>query len=156
MYEVTPSPQCIGLCGGGDPVANLGPAQQGETCEGSGKAIGGWVNLVDIKNNEINDIYEVQGVGPGGLTQGTVGWVYTTFGAGNLFQPNLSVYGGVAVVGVSAGSPLFAMGPLTPYDLDQVFQTALKASGSISGLPPYFQVGSKILSQVCFWPPWSG
>ena len=146
-------------------VATLGPAKPGNNCEGSGKSIGGWFNGSDTHANEIDQIYEVQFVGPG--MQPIIGWVYETFGAGNFFQPNAQVglTGGVAVAqfGVSSASPSVPLGPITGANIAlainvwfQYVGISPSPSTAPGALLKALARGSKIGSAPCFGPAWDG
>ena len=146
-------------------LSNLGPAKAGNNCEGSGKAIGGWFNGTDTHENEINQISEVQFIGPG--VQTIVGWVYGTFGAGNFFQPNaqVSASGGVAVaqLGVSTGSPSVPIGAITGPNISEAVNAWFRLVGIIpstatapGSLLKAIARGSRRGASPCFSAPWDG
>lgn len=138
-------------------LAKLGrQALPGLICDGSQKAIGSWFNGTDTQANEIKQIYEVQMTAP--VMQTVLGWVYQTFGSGYYFQLNLSVSAGVAVAGVSTGSPIVPTAGLTPLQLTQALNAAIKAS-SIVSMPIGWQralTTGKVAADTCFQIPWDG
>jgi hypothetical protein len=150
--------------GGGGGVGRLGKtAEPGQTCEGSQKAIGGWLGGTgDTSGNEINNIYEVQANNGG--TSEVVGWFYTTFSSGTWFQANLtvSVSGGVAAasIGASASTPSVNVGSVSPSAIQgamNAFDTAAGIAGSALPQPWAALVGGAQGSvSACFTSAWNG
>jgi len=135
----------------------------GDTCEGSQKAIGGWVGgSGDTQTSEINNIYEVQRNTAG--TSQVIGWVYATFSAGSWFQPNLviSVSGGAAVanIGASASTPSVSIGSTGPTSIQGAMSAFDSAVGIVaSGLPSPWQSilrGTQASVSACYTYPWNG